>query len=105
MARDMESHLRDMMLLTDLLHLSYFRSFDKPEVKNRLMEVLEHITPSPNSLYMDLMRKGEKIGVRKAKLETAYELYKLGMSLEQISKIVKLSKDEIIKFISEQEKQ
>ncbi len=76
------------------------------------MEVFTQLEPLPNSIYMELitkgeqigLKKGEQIGLKKGKLNDAYNLYKLGIPMDIIVKATGLSEEEIWKYIKEREK-
>ncbi len=85
------------------------------------MEVFTQLEPLPNSIYMELitkgeqiglkkgeqigLKKGEQIGLKKAKLNDAYNLYKLGIPMDIIVKATGLSEEEIWKNIKEREQE
>ncbi len=72
------------------------------------MEVFTQLEPLPNSIYMELITKGEHIGLKKgerqAKLNDAYNLYKLGVPMDTIVKATSLSEEQIWEYIRDREK-
>ena len=110
--RILSSYIKEMFEARDIVeslevvlhYISYFRKFAEEDIKEEIMEVFTGVEPLPNSLYMELLTKGEQLGLKRGKLEDAYNLYKLGIPMEIIVKATGLKEEEIWQYIKERDK-
>ncbi len=91
-----------------LKYLSYFRNFAREDIKQKVMETVEKISPLPDSLYMDLIKEAEKRvekrGEKLGQLKTAYLFYKkMKLSIGTIADITGLEVKEIEDYIRRRE--
>ncbi len=91
-----------------LKYLSFFRTFAREDLKQKVMETVEKISPLPNSLYMEIFTEGRKEGKEEGKkegeLKVAYLFYKkMKLSIETIAHITGLDAREIEEYIRHRE--